>query len=475
MEMSLKTGLILLAGAGMLGSSGCGGGSARRSPPPPVHNEWTWMGGSSATNQSGNYGTQGTPSPTNSPGARVYGCSWTDSAGNFWLFGGYGAAASILQGDLNDFWKYSNGEWTWIDGSNQTEQAGVYGTMGTPAPANFPGARWEATCWTDPQGNFWLYGGLGIDSQGTRGNLGDLWRYSNGEWTWMAGSNVAGQPGVSGAWQGETVFGTKGVPSASNTPGARASAVGWADPSGNLWLFGGQGVVLAQGWGEIGLMNDLWEFGNGMWTWMAGPNQLNQYGIYGTLGVPSPSNIPGSRFDGATWTDANGNFWLFGGDGSGVDDTHCEETWPPCNLNDLWKYSNAEWTWVGGPEEANEPGVYGTQGAPAPGNIPPPRNGAVAWIDPSGDFWLFGGIGPWDLNDLWRYSNGEWTWVSGADQACQAGVYGALGAPSATNVPGARDGAVVWTDKAGNLWLFGGEEVFCVGNDKLNDLWEYQP
>jgi len=103
------------------------------------------MGGSSSTNQPGNYGSQGIPSASNAPGGRVYGCAWTDSAGNFWLFGGYGEATTAnANGDLNDLWEYSNGQLTWIGGSNQAEQAGVYGTMGTPAPANVPGARWEA-------------------------------------------------------------------------------------------------------------------------------------------------------------------------------------------------------------------------------------------------------------------------------------------------------------------------------------------
>lgn len=38
-------------------------------------------------------------------------------------------------------------------------------------------------------------------------------------------------------------------------------------------------------------------------------------GTYGTMGVEDPSNEPGSRFGAATWTDADGNFWLFGGEG----------------------------------------------------------------------------------------------------------------------------------------------------------------
>lgn len=79
------------------------------------------------------------------------------------------------------------------------------------------------------------------------------------------------------------------------------------------------------------------------------------------------------------------------------------------------------------------------------------------------------------MNDLWKYNNGEWTWMSGGEQQCQPGVYGTVGTASAANVPGARNYATGWTDKSGNLWLFGGNEAFCVGDDKFNDLWEYQP
>jgi hypothetical protein len=80
-----------------------------------------------------------------------------------------------------------------------------------------------------------------------------------------------------------------------------------------------------------------------------------------------------------------------------------------------------------------------------------------------------------DLNDLWKYSNGQWTWVSGSNLAAQAGAYGTQGTPAATNVSGCRDGAVGWADTSGNLWLFGGQQIYCVGMGDFNDLWEYQP
>ncbi len=82
-------------------------------------------------------------------------------SGNFWVFGGIGIDSAGKQGDLNDLWEYSNGEWAWIAGSNLVGQSGSYGTQGTPAASNIPGARYAAVGWTDDAGDFWLFGGYG--------------------------------------------------------------------------------------------------------------------------------------------------------------------------------------------------------------------------------------------------------------------------------------------------------------------------
>jgi hypothetical protein len=110
--------------------------------------------------------------------------------------------------------------------------------------------------------------------------------------------------------------------------------------------------------------------------------------------------------------------------------------------------------------------------------LPGGRQYAVSWIDGNGDFWLFGGAGSYDLNDLWEFSptTSLWTWVSGSSSASQPGTYDTLGVPAATNIPGARSSGVSWTDSSGNLWLFGGRGIDSVGgNGALNDLWRYQP
>jgi Galactose oxidase, central domain len=217
------------------------------------------VGGSNVVHQKGTYGTEGIAAPDNIPGARSGPVSWTGAAGDFWLFGGSGPAPTgVIVDDLNDLWRYSAGEWTWMGGSNVSNQPGVYATEGSAAADNIPGGRAGATSWTDAAGNLWLFGGAGWDSRGVYGILNDLWKYSAGEWTWMSGSNVVNQPGI---------YATQGTPALVNVPGTRGGAVSWTDAAGNFWLFGGAGVD-STGAGAIFLhapvapenLDDLWKY-----------------------------------------------------------------------------------------------------------------------------------------------------------------------------------------------------------------------
>jgi hypothetical protein len=66
----------------------------------------------------------------------------------------------------------------------------------------------------------------------------------------------------------------------------------WTDSSANLWLFGG-GSLSQTG---QGLLNDLWEYSAGQWTWVGGPNTTNVGASYGTKGVAAAGNVPGGRY-----------------------------------------------------------------------------------------------------------------------------------------------------------------------------------
>jgi hypothetical protein len=479
--------------------------------------DWTWLGGNSTVGknggQAGVYGTLGTADPANIPGGREQSLTWTDASGNAWLFGGYGEDSNGSGGLLNDLWKFdakagTSGEWTWVGGSNiappsttfgAAGQAGVYGTLGKASPTNEPGGREQVLSWIDASGDIWLFGGDGIDAFGVNGYLNDLWKFdpklgTNGEWTWMGGNDTVGS-----AFNGHAgVYGTLGKAAATNLPGGRYGAVTWIDASGDFWLFGGSGVDST---GSEVYLNDLWKFDpklgtNGEWTWMGGSNVAGpnggQAGVYGTLGTPDAANIPGGLDAAASWPDAEGNVWVFGGIGYDADDNFGY-------LNTLWKYTQGAkgaagvWTWMGGSSTVptpytGQPGTYGSLGTAASTNVPGGRFSPSSWIDASGNLWIFGGQG-YDsagaqgfLNDLWKYSiaTDEWTWEGGSTvvgrSGGQSGVYGALGTAASPNLPGGRLGAPSWIDSSGSLWLFGGQGYDSTGAEgNLNDLWKFEP
>lgn len=419
-------------------------------------------------------------------------------------------------------------EWTWMGGSSTAPplgsgaygQSGVYGTLGTPAPGNIPGARVGAATWTDQSGYLWLFGGDGVGTVAVSFN--DLWQFNpaTNEWAWMGGSN-------SGA--GMPVYGTLGQFAPGNSPGYHSYAATWTDRAGNLWLFGGDGEASNGG----AALNDLWEFtpATNQWAWMGGSNILSCYteyptpgsapeqvcspppGVYGSLGTPAPGNIPGGRAAAASWIDSNGVFWLFGGYGA-------DATGGSSYLNDLWRFdpTTNQWAWMGGGSTipfttsgldpvSGAPGVYGTLGTPAPGNTPGARMGASSWTDRSGNLWLFGGEGidangngvepdgyATALNDVWRFnpSTNEWTWMGGSNALnCARGTtvnllpmvfcstpsaaFGTLGTSTVGNIPGGKSFAAGWNDEVGHFWLFGGEGGTLTGPPGTNDLWEFSP
>ncbi len=418
---------------------------------------WTWMGGNPLDGDAGDggggspgvYGTMGIASASNIPGSRYSAAGWT-AKGSLWLFGGWGYDVASTTGFLDDLWKLDGTTWTWVHGSNAANASPVYGTRGVADTSNTPGAREPAATWTDAAGRLWLFGGhtmVGGDHV-----CGDLWKFDGASWTWVGGSTT---PGVGS-------YGALGVASATNVPGARLGSTSWTDPSGNAWVFGGYGYASS----GSGYLSDLWKFDGTNWTWIAGSSAASQQGVYGTRGVAAPGQYPGGRHEPTAWTDTAGNLWLFGGYGDGANGQGF--------LNDLWKFDGTNWTWVAGSNSVNQAGTYGTLGIRNASNVPGARRGATGWTDASGKMWLFGGedgSGHWD--DLWNFDGTGWAWVGGSSNAGQAGVYGTLGAPAATNVPGGRYSATGWVAPDGNFWLLGGQAQTSV--ECGNDLWRYAP
>jgi hypothetical protein len=358
----------------------------------PSTGMWTWVGGSNLAG-----GTEvdcglGCFAATNIPEANEMGANWTDLSGNFWLFGGWGSKGT-------DMWEYSptKNEWAIVGGSF-TGTSGVYGTQGVANAANWPGYRGNPVSATDSNGNFWLFGGYGIDSVGNWGDMNDLWEFtpSTGVWTWVSGSNQ------NGGYQSPGSYGTQGVPDAGtpNVPPGRDSMSAWIDGNNNFWVFGGENA------NTNAVYNDLWEFtpSTGLWTWVSGSNATGATGVYGPLGVAAPTNVPGSRDNTESWTDSSGNLWLFGGN---IGSTTF--------VNDLWEFTPSlnggagEWILMGGSSTPDLAGSYNTLGTATVGSTPGAREAGWSVTDFYGNLWLFGGLGydsvgnQGDLNDLWEY------------------------------------------------------------------------
>jgi N-acetylneuraminic acid mutarotase len=289
--------------------------------------KWTFEGGDQTTGQTGVYGLQHDTSATYLPGAREQAVAWTDSNGNFWLFGGSGVSSTGASGSLNDLWEFNptTKDWTWVSGSLTADPTAVYGTQGTASATSVPGGRGQATGVADSGGNLWLFGGFGHTTNGgVSGSLNDLWEFDTTtlEWTWVSGSNTLMQQGS---------YGTEYVTAGGQYPGARNESNLWIDKAGNLWLFGGYAYDSTDTYGPI---NDLWEFDvpTSQWTWAGGDKTTAaaQTPVYGTEGTPAIANIPGGRSFYGAWNDGENNFWLFGGEGYN----------PSTNyglLNDLWE------------------------------------------------------------------------------------------------------------------------------------------
>lgn len=517
-----------------------------------AHNDWTWIdGGKTAgvaapgTPQYGAFPSTAPPtSPnplTNAPGTRYGAVGWTDKFGSLFLFGGDGfelagkaGGPDTLDAPMNDMWvcDMSFGgdfcQWQLVGGYDATPfvptppattPTTVGGLIIQDAQSGFgptgPSPRLGATAWTDKSGNFWLFGG-------SDGNhfLNDLWEYNpsalspstyttkEGTWTFVAGSGSVDQPG--------------NYTTAPLAPGSRTNAVTWVDAAGNFWLFGGFGYD-GQSPAKNGFLNDLWEYTGGAWVFVSGgnTNKANQNGIYGTQGTGASANMPGGRQEAAGWADANGNLWLFGGEGEDSVGTGSGTG----ILNDLWVYNIAskQWTWVTGSNMADQTGTYPVQAVTGPvstttaagtcglavgdaplscqavtltGALPGSRWGASSWIDAGGNLWLYGGWGldstgtngNGALDDLWVYTPnatagqpGTWAWIKGSNTGAQNGIYGDKVIPYKTfemYTPGGRSNATHWVDLNNQLWLFGGlgyDSTSTTGNGFLNDLWRYLP
>jgi hypothetical protein len=317
---------------------------------------------------------------------------------------------------------------TWFKGESIANQTGFYGPIG--GSFNTPGARNLAMNGTI-NGKLYLFGGYGYDGVGNQGYMNDVWEYNPATniWNNIKGSSIRNSGGD---------FGTKGVGILSNSPSARSTAATWV-ANNKLYIYGGDS--------NFGALNDVWVFDpiTNIWTWLAGTQLVYEPGNFGVKGMGDSSTNPPSITGSFTWV-YNGNLYLFGGG----------------DYNTLWVFNTTTniWTWLGGSNNINQTGQYGTLGFGSTSNVPGSRrDGCAASI--GSKFYLYGGYGIDEtannfgiLADLWEYNvlNGEWKFTAGFKTVSIGRDYSQIDI-----APGSRNYSKMISHK-NSLYLFGGTD-----------------
>jgi VCBS repeat-containing protein len=161
-------------------------------------------------------------------------------------------------------------------------------------------------------------------------------------------------------------------------------------------------------------MNDIWTYNpsTNLWSYQSGSQTGNTMGVYGTIGVKSPSNHPSGRWTMGTMTSLNGAQWFFGGgglDGFGIYGRH----------SDLWNYGvTMPLGTPPAPPSTPFPDSLIINEAPTTNNAAAatmasvPVNGQITGKDADGDIILFSATGTTlSQGTLTLQSNGQWTYL----------------------------------------------------------------
>lgn len=430
--------------------------------------QWIWMSGSDLFDQYGVYGTKGVADAANQPGARSGALAWLGANKKLYLFGGRGYAASGSLGFLNDLWEYDidSDRWTWISGTNAVNDPGQAGALGQASVDFIPSGRTLMSGKALADGTVLIYGGASLlSSLNYISNA--LWRFnpSTLEWTLLKGSAEANN------FVG--VFGTKGSAHPDNRPPSLVESRMEQDKDGNVWLFGGRNTSSG--------FNTLWKYdlSSNNWTWVSGSNLGDQSGVYGSKGIASASNMPGTRGGMAMAYTNDHRMLIFGGFGA-------DENRAFGFLNDYWEYdfSTELWTWWDGAKLVNQDGVVPEIDELMDEAIPNSRTNSQAIYDSSKNTWLlFGGGGQrvvsgqlvvkyynslWELNPDFRF----WQLRYGVEEPNVRVSFGEQKIGAVFANPGGRSEAAGVSLANNDLMLFGGSAANGPAG-RRNDLWVY--
>jgi len=202
----------------------------------PTANQFYFVGGNSTVNAWGSTGSY--------PGSRQRHSSAILSNDSLLIFDGFGYNSSGSHGYLFDLWRFDAtvGQWYFIEG----DLVNVYGVYSYSL--GNPGSRADRSVSTLTNGSHLLFGGIGVDVNGSIGDYGDLWRYDPilNQWFYLYGSNTINTNG--------SIYGVV-------YPGAREFHSVTTFNNGSLVVFGGSSTQVG------GVTNDLW-----MYSFSESPN-----------------------------------------------------------------------------------------------------------------------------------------------------------------------------------------------------------
>jgi hypothetical protein len=292
---------------------------------------------------------------------------------------------------------------------------------------------------------------------------------AGGLWTWFGGAGTA---------YADPIFGfRRGVRHGSVRPGGRAYASSFIDGlDGRLYIFGG--VIRTS---QVTNSMFSFDFLALQYTWIGGEIDFNSVGNYGTKGIDSPQNNIPAIYAFPNYYDQDQRcLYVFGGLNVPPGTSTINK------LSSTWRYNmtTGNWTWLHGPQTANQKGDYGIFRQESPESFPGGRGFSAYAADPVAKLlYVFGGTGfggvdegEGALNDLWVYSihNNTWKWIAGTKD------YGAAGFPGDKNVyhrrnnPKARFNANIYIDRNKNaLYLYGGAKPIGNLNEILGDVWKF--
>ena len=147
---------------------------------------------------------------------------------------------------------------------------------------------------------------------GNISTLNEMWSFDTATNNWTYKKGIINANNTLAAEYNKGV----GIEHYRNIPRDRCNAPSWKDNAGNLWVF--SGLVNVSGASK----NDLWKYNVQTNNWiLIHEGTQGGVGSFGTKGVASPTNIPPALDYATTWTDLNGNLWLFGGEDADPNNT----------------------------------------------------------------------------------------------------------------------------------------------------------